>query len=333
VSIVMPRYNSAFRAAVLERDSIVGSWHNLDKEDYSIPFIGVRTNDNRPWIPESHKNPESKTYSVRFSPDTENEYQAIGQFSYSKDRATGTFITETGDYRFLEGDITNDNLVVSCFDGAHMFLFQAEMVGDSLLDGMFYSGKHYSEPWIAVEDPEASLRDPNSITYLNDDSETIEVDVMTLDGDFTTIDQEDFEGRVTIVQIFGSWCPNCYDENEFYKELYDDYAGQGFQVIPIAFEASDDFHKNAEAVRKQFNDIGITYAAYLGGKRNKKTTSEMFPMLNQIISYPTSVYIDKMGNVRKIHTGFYGPGTGQLYIDYVNETRSFIEELLAEEPA
>ena len=48
-------------------------------------------------------------------------------------------------------------------------------------------------------------------------------------------------------------------------------------------------------------------------------------------SYPTSIFIDKKGNVRKIHTGFNGPATGDKYSEFIVEFESFVVELLSEE--
>lgn len=324
----MPRYESRFVGSIVSDTIITGSWYNLAKEDYSVPFEAnyLSPVDMRG---EWSANAEMK-YSVTFSPKNNNAYPAIGLFQVNSEELRGTFLTETGDYRFLEGALVENQLTLSNFDGAHMFLFRGEMKGDSIVNGIFNSGKHYDEPWNAALNPDATLTHPDSLTYLLPGNETVAVSVMDLNGEITTIDQEDYESRVSIIQIFGTWCPNCYDESLFYKELYDDYSTQGFQVIPIAFEASHDFAKNSAAVKTQFEEIGISYAYYLGPKRNKKVTSEMFPMLNNIISYPTSIFVDKQGKVRKIHTGFYGPGTGEYYDEYVIETREFIESLLQE---
>lgn len=329
LTLKMPRYESEFIATISSDQKLTGLWYNLAKEDYSIPFEAnyLSSTDMRgEWTAD-----ESSRYEVTFSPGTENAYPAIGLFESSAQDVRGTFLTETGDYRYLEGARSGNQLTLSCFDGAHMFLFRGEMSGDSIVNGVFNSGKHYKEPWHAVLNPEVQLTHPDSLTYLLPGHETVEVNVMDLNGEITSISLDNYVDRVTIVQIFGTWCPNCYDENLFYKQLHDDYAAQGFQVIPIAFEASDDFTRNAAAVKAQFQEIGIPYACYLGPKRNKRATSEMFPMLNEIISYPTSIFIDKQGQVRKVHTGFYGPGTGEYYDEYVRETRAFVEELLAEE--
>jgi hypothetical protein len=53
-------------------------------------------------------------------------------------------------------------------------------------------------------------------------------------------------------------------------------------------------------------------------------------MLNHVISFPTTIIIDKKGKVRNIHTGFSGPATGDYYLDYITEFNHLIDELLAE---
>ena len=326
--LTMPRYESRFVGTILSDSKITGSWCDLAKEDYSIPFeanyLGA-SNIKGEWVAGS-----KKKYDVTFNPGTEHAYPAIGVFETRAEDLRGTFLTETGDYRFLEGTLVENHFTLSNFDGAHMFLFKGEVRGDSIVNGTFSSGKHYTGLWSAAMNPNATLTHPDSLTYLLHENEAISVNVVDLEGKAVTINQDDYRGCVSIIQLFGTWCPNCYDENVFYKRLYEDYSAKGFQIIPIAFEASDDFDKSSAAVKAQFAEIGIPYACYLGPKRNKKVTSKMFPMLNEVISYPTSIFIDKSGKVRKIHTGFYGPGTSEYYEAFVGETTSFIECLLAE---
>ena len=61
-----------------------------------------------------------------------------------------------------------------------------------------------------------------------------------------------------------------------------------------------------------------------------KDADKAFPMLNHVMSFPTSIFIDKKGNVRKIRTGYSGPATGIEYDKSVKEINSFVESLLKE---
>ena len=51
-------------------------------------------------------------------------------------------------------------------------------------------------------------------------------------------------------------------------------------------------------------------------------------MIDGVKSYPTTLYIDKNGKIIKTYTGFYGPGTGSYYENYLKETELFLKELL-----
>lgn len=66
------------------------------------------------------------------------------------------------------------------------------------------------------------------------------------------------------------------------------------------------------------------------GSSDKALAQEKLPMLNHILSYPTSIFIDRKGNVRKIHTGFNGPATGEKFIEFQKEFDGFVKQLIAE---
>ena len=329
LSLIMPIFDSDFQAIITDSSSFSGVWTNHLRTDYHIPFDAKFISSE--YIKEA--SPKSKLkYDVTFSPNNiEETTKAIGLFHDGDSYSFGTFITETGDYRFLEGSIEDNRLQLSCFDGSHLFDFHGTIKDDSIVDGKFYSGKHWYEPWTAELRNDASLRDPDSITYLVDGHQTIEFGAHNLKGDSIMFTKETYQDKVTIVQIFGSWCPNCLDENVFYKDLFEKYHNEGLEIIPVAFELGDDFSDYVNQVEKHFNDLEMPYQAFIGGKAKKSITSEKFSMVNRIISYPTSFFIDKRGEVRKIHTGFYGPGTGDYYKNYVMETKTFVEELLQEE--
>jgi hypothetical protein len=66
----------------------------------------------------------------------------------------------------------------------------------------------------------------------------------------------------------------------------------------------------------------------VGGEASKKVASEKFKQLSGISSFPTTLFIGKSGVIEKIHTGFNGPGTGELYLNFKQETERFVKNLL-----
>jgi hypothetical protein len=57
------------------------------------------------------------------------------------------------------------------------------------------------------------------------------------------------------------------------------------------------------------------------------------PMLQKFYGFPTTVIVDRNGHVRKIHTGFSGPATGEHYRQFADEFKTNLDQLLAEDSA
>lgn len=328
ISFKFPYFQTFLSAKVIADSLISGMFTDPTRSaDYAIPFTAKWTCS----IPHSKgKLVKREIYDASFSKgDTTAFHKAIGIFDLWEDGLTGTFLTETGDYRFLSGKREEDKIWLSCLDGSHLFYFTGNISGDSITGGQFYSGKHWQEPWDAVASQDAKLRDPDSLTYVLPDSGPFQFTAMDLSGKPVSFDNSSFRQKVTVVQIFGSWCPNCSDEGLFLKELHKNYASKGLQIIPVAFERSEIMEENTRVIASQASEMDLDYPVFLGG--HKRQAGEVFPMLNKIMSFPTTIFLDKNGEVRKIHTGFYGPGTGDYYFHYTDRLELFISQLLDEE--
>ena len=331
LTIQMPVFGSDFKLD-LKDGSLQGNWHNYNKDNYQLPFQASPNSSNRfgP-VTKNHSKTLAKRWKVVFSPDTDNAYPAIGLFETNNEgTATGTFLTETGDYRYLEGVFDGQELKLSCFDGSHVFLFKAQLDAAGALNGTFWSGKHWKEPWTAVPNDSFELRAMDALTYLKEGYEQIDFSFPDKDSQYLSMEDTRFDGKVTIVQITGSWCPNCMDETNFLVDLYDQYHSRGLEIVAIDYELKDKFEIFVESQARLNKHLGVQYPILYGGIANKTKASETWPMLNQIISYPTTLFLDKNKKIRQIHTGFSGPGTGVIYERYVQKTTSFIEQLLAE---
>jgi thiol-disulfide isomerase/thioredoxin len=320
---------STFVEAKIYKDSLIGFWVNPEKKDYKIPFRATKGQSERFLI--SNKNGKFNVegiWEVTFSPNTAGSYKAKGIFQQKENKVSGTFLTETGDYRYLEGVLDDNQLKLSAFDGAHAFLFSAEVSGDSIKNGMFYSGKHWKEPWIATRNENFKLSDPEKLTYLNQGYDKLSFSFPDENMDSISLIDSRFQNKVIIVQIMGTWCPNCMDESRFLAEMYQKYKNKGLEIIAIDYEIRNDSEVFKRNISKMKKDLNIEYPIVFGGSSKKSESSKTLPMLNQILSYPTTIFIDKKGNIKKIETGFSGPGTGTIYDEYKRKTTEFIETLL-----
>ncbi len=265
-----------------------------------------------------------KKYSVTFK-DEKNTYEAVGIFEQKSNRIKGTFLTTTGDYRYLDGNVVGDSLKLTCFDGNHVYLFTAKISGDSLLGGTFCYSLQGIEKWSGVKNESAALPDANSLTFLKSGFTTIDFSFPDETGKLVSIKDQRYKNKVTVVQILGSWCPNCMDETRFLVNFKK--KNPSVEIIGLAFEKSLEPTFVNPKIQKLKTRFGVTYPILLAGKNDKADASDKLPMLNKIISFPTTIIIDKKGIVRQIHTGFSGPGTGEYYIKFVEEFERFMEKL------
>lgn len=267
-----------------------------------------------------------------FSPNKENDkYIAKGIFTQEKNKVKGTFRTTTGDYRYLEGVVDGDSLKLSTFDGAHAFLFTAK-INDSSMVGNFYSGNHWKEPFVAKLNNNYELPDENSLTSLKDGYKHFNFSFPNENRELISYSDKQFKNKVVIVQIMGTWCPNCLDESKYYVEYLKKNKNTNLKFVALAFETDKTQEKAFEKIKRLKKRLNITYPILLAqyGGSDKKEAANKLPMLNHILSYPTTIFIDKKGMVRKIHTGFNGPATGKKYIEFKNEFKHFVNTLLNE---
>lgn len=328
ILIQFPIFETYIRGVYLE-NIIQGEWVVTNKENYSIPFSAKFGEPYRfTNIPIKEAKDFEGKWMTTFDVDSEEPYQAIGTFKQTKDnKLTGTFETETGDYRYLEGTVIKEKMYLSTFDGSHAFLFEGTMTDDGKITGSFRSGTHYFSRWIAERNDTFQLRDPNSLTQVTEPyKEHIDFSFPDTDGKLVSLSDPEYHGKVKIVTIFGTWCPNCKDETAFLREYVTTHPDKDLAVIALAFEKHSDSLRVNKLLKNYKEKMEVPYPILWAGKPGKDALTAL-PMLDKIMSYPTMLFIDKNNKIQKIHTGFSGPATPS-YPDFINDFEDTIEKLL-----
>ncbi len=271
----------------------------------------------------------SGTFGVTFQVSDTVEYPAVAMIQQEGNDVIGTFLTPTGDYRYLQGNVVDDELHLSAFDGNHAFVFTATLSGDSIR-GNFYSGKNGFETWKGVRNNQAVLPDAESLTFLKPGYDKLTFSFPDLTGKPVTLQDERFKNKVVILQIFGTWCPNCMDETRFLAPWYEQNKERGVEILGLAYERKADFNYARERVEKMKNKWNVGYEFVIAGVNDKAKASETLPALNRVLAFPTTIFIGKDGKVKHIHTGFSGPGTGIHYERFQERFNQLVNELLAE---
>jgi thiol-disulfide isomerase/thioredoxin len=330
VNFFMPVFDTEFRC-VMKGDDLEGKWINHYRaKQNELKFYARFGESNRfPYVP-GKSNPffEGK-WETTFSPGKSDSTKAIAIFRHQEqtDYVYATFLTETGDYRYLEGMRHGNKLSLSTFDGSHAYLFEAEMKGENI-EGTFYSGTHWKENWVARKNEKFRLRDAEEITGIV--QEKISFRFNSLDGKQVSLSDEKFNGKVVIVQLMGSWCPNCMDESRYLNELYRLYKVQGLEVVALAFEKTNDPEISRRQVSKMKQQLGLEYEILLTCKSGKKEASGSIEGIKEIFAFPTTIFLDRQHKVLKTHTGFSGPATGEEYLKFKTRTENLIKSILKE---
>ena len=310
-------------------DSLVGSYTKNYAEDYVLPFKAVYGKEGRFDQIES-SNLFDGTWETTFKAEDGKETSAIGIFKTEDEMLRGTFLTKTGDYRYLDGYTSKDTMYLYTFDGNHIYKFRAFKENDSILRGEYWSGKTSYKTFVSKRNDTIKLPDANSLTYLKEGYDRIDFSFPDLDGKLTSLDDEKYKNKIVILQIFGTWCPNCMDETRFFSDWYNKNQSQGVEIIGLAYEIKPEFEYAKDRVLTMKEKLNVPYDFLIAGTSSTKSASESLPMLNKVMSFPTSIIIDRKGNVRRIHTGFSGPATGVYYEEFVDDFNQFMEELINE---
>ena len=310
-------------------NSMSGTYVKNDAVDYKLAFNAEKTDNPQRYTANADACCNiDKQWAVTFRPQSKKPGLAIAEIAQEGQNISGTFLTETGDYRFLNGTLNGDQFQIAGFDGSSLYVFKAT-VSEEKLEGTFFSGKSRADHWVAKRDSTFKLRDPETLTYLNKGYISIEFTLPLTPDTSLVFNAENFAGQVTILQILGSWCPNCMDESRFLEKIYEYYKDDGLNVIGLAFERKNDQALGFKAIEKMGTDLELRYPIGFAGSTSPEDRAKFLPQINAITAFPTTIFIDKKGVVRKIHTGFSGPSTA-AYTDFKFDTYEFIQMLLME---
>ena len=335
VLIHMPFFDSHFRAKLDAQGNLEGVWIKKAGEKLqTMPFKARYDQKMRFAAKARPMHNVTGRWAVQFTGSNGKMRDAVGEFQQEGSRLTGTFLTASGDYRYLEGVVSGDSLQLSAFDGSHAFLFTAKLTnGKTLQAGRFYSGAMGEEQWTARRDDNVALPDGYDQSHMRPGESRLNFRFKSIDGRDVSLNDEGYKNKVVVLQIMGSWCPNCMDETKFLSEYYYRNKDKGVEVLALAYERTTDFEVSKASLQRFQKRFNVQYPILVTGV----TVSDPFrvektlPQMDRIAAFPTTIFIDKKGAVRTIHSGFNGPGTGAHYEHFQKEFNETIDKLLNEQ--
>ena len=263
-----------------------------------------------------------------------NFQQELMATSDGKAAVTGVLEPVSGDTGLMHGTVSKDangtpHFHLSRFDGIHVLALDGELASDGSLKGHIGGVKALSA-FTAERAKDAASADPNALagglTHVKDPREPFRFSGIDQSG--KTLDQSsaEFKGKPVIVDIFGTWCPNCHDEAPLLEQLYRKYQAQGLVIVGLAYEYIDDTPRNLRQISIYRDKIGITFPLLLSGTTDQGQIQKTLPQLVNFGAYPTTIFLDRNGHVHAIHAGFAGPSTGEKY----QEVQQHMDQLTRE---
>ena len=315
VFIQMPFFESSFKAKISANGNLYGIWIKIyGNLTQILPFKAEYNNKQRFKVSSAPVANISGRWPTDFISKDGRVSTIVAEFKQNGSHLSGTFLDPTGDYRFLDGVVSGDSLKLSTFDGAHAYLFTAKIENaNKIIGGKFFSGARSIKKWSASKNDSDSLNKGFNEIKLNAAAGKLNFSFRNSDdGNTVSINDDKYKNKVIVIQLMGSWCPNCMDETKFLSEYYKKHQDLGVEVIGLAYERTTDFERSQKELlpfKKRFNveyPVLITGVTVSDSLRAEKT----LPQLSKIEAFPTTIFVDKKGNIRKIHSGFSGPATG-----------------------
>ena len=331
----MPAFESSFRVKLQANGDMSGTYIKGTSGDTQYwPFFAYANRKDRFGTGSGDaKNNISGRWDVSITRANGSIRKAVGVFEQKGNKLTGSFLTPSADYRYLEGIVTGDSLMLSAFDGDNVRLFEAKIENaNTISGGVFYNGYTGKETWKAEKKDYVALPEMDEPMQLREEASKLDFTFKDLQEIPVSINDEKYRNRVVVVQLMGSWCANCLDETKFLSDYYKNNRSRGIEIIALAYELTTDLNRSKKSVAKFQKLFDVQYPMLITGVTagDEKKTEKTLPQLSAIRSFSTTIFIDKKGKVREIHTNFYGPGSDKYFTASKNKFYETVDRLLKE---
>lgn len=332
--IKMNTYDAAIEAKIESREKLVGVYKSLvpSQRGSDLPFVGEYGKKYRFVEPSKNVKPAAdlngKWAIEILSKQAGNNQVALLQ--QKGNQLGGVFMTVVGDTRELSGTVQGNEFFLSGFTGPSPVLIKGTIDENGSITGAISLGIYRTTKFEGRKQDTVELPDPYKLTYLKPGYSKLDFTFPDLDGKPVSLSDAKYQGKVVLVEIIGSWCPNCTDQTRFLSPWYQANKDRGVEIIAIAFEQEDSLEYARYTLGKLREFFDIKYDIVFGGIADKKVATEKLGALNFMAAFPTTIVIDRKGEVREIYTGYTGEITGEYFKDYTRKFNENMDALLAE---
>ena len=237
-----------------------------------------------------------------------------------------------GDTGTMTGRYQEVKFVLSHFSGERPFYVEVSPASDGSLH-LDVTSLHGRDNLVALRPADARTKglappdDPAQHTKVKNPTEPLHFSFPDLNGQTVSDTDARFRGKVVLVNITGSWCPNCHDEAPFLEELYRKYHGQGLEIVALDFEPADQL-KDLSRLHAFIKRYGIEYTYLVAGEPGQ--LNEKIPQAEGLNAWPTTFFVGRDGLVHAVHTGFTSRASGEFDSHLKDEIKTSVARLLLE---
>ena len=241
-------------------------------------------------------------------------------------QVSGTVQTPTGDMRYLSGELNGNQLKLSTFDGSFTSLWIGTLAGDTLKGASFAAtSRPTGNPWEARKEKQADMK---AVAVEKPGGERLSFRLPAPDGQFISLDDARYKGKVVVISIGGAWCPNCHDEAQFLGPYAARRQKEGLEMIGLQFEYGADQARAMRQITSFRTRYKLPYPMVYGGQPNADDTRKVLGDLAPVKVWPTTIFIGRDGRVKEVHVGWAGPATGALSEQVKREFDETVSRLL-----
>ena len=265
------------------------------------------------------------------SPKGEKAWRLIVQENPATGKTAATILRIDGDTGTLSGSYKDGVFHLSHFAGERPFILDLKKGDEGTLALSLTDGSG-TKTLSAIPSAAATAKgllpdDPGTHTTVKNPDEPLRFSFNDLNGNLVSNTDPRFAGKVVLVNITGSWCPNCHDEAPFLQSLYARHRTQGLEIVALDFEQADQL-ADPKRLRAFIARYGLGYTVLLGGQ--PKEVNDKLPQAVGLNAWPTTFIIGRDGKVRGAHVGFTSPGSGARDAEARAEIEKTVSDLLAE---
>lgn len=246
---------------------------------------------------------------------------------------TATVLRVDGDAGAHVGRWQDSVFRLSHFDGTRPGVLELRPHSDGALHVTQRSPRGPARVYVAWREAERVARgleapaDVRTFTGVRDSTARFTFDFPDLEGRRVSDRDARFAGKVVVVNVTGTWCPNCHDEAPFLTALYAEYGARGLEVVALDFEDAEELQDLAR-VRAFVRRYGVTYPYLIAG--TPREVAARIPLAVNLNTWPATFFLGRDGRVRAVRTGFAAKSSGPHHDAMVADYRAIVERLLAE---